>query len=172
MTGKTLIIYSDILFEGWLIERLRSLNSDFLIVIDNSFRMTAGRNRKLDLVRVREKLASGARVLTYDHLYQVERLNSVVRKEEDDLEFMAEFIGMAMLSRKGSEILKREYRRALSDYEDKPVGEAANMRQASLMHFLQHLIDLGYKVEALLVNSGWMEIHTFDNYKDACSLVK
>ena len=171
MTGKTLIIYSDILFEGSLIERLKSLNSDFLIVIDNSFRMTAGRNRKLDLVIVREKLASGHRILTYDHLYQVERLRAVLPSEED-AEFIAEFIGIAMLSKKGSEIFRREYRRALSDYEDKPIGEADNIFQASLMDFLQHLIDLDYKVEALQVNSGWMEIHTFDNYKHACSLVK
>lgn len=172
MKGKTLIIYSDILFEGSLIERLKSLNSDFLIVIDNSFRMTAGRNRKLELVIVREKLASGHRILTYDHLYQVERLRPVLPREEDDAEFIAEFIGIAMLSNKGSEIFKREYHRALLDCEDKPIGEAANIFQASLMDFLQHLIDLGYKVEALQVNSGWIEIHTFDNYKHACSLVK
>jgi len=31
MDCKTLIIYSDILFENWLIDRLKSLNSDFVI---------------------------------------------------------------------------------------------------------------------------------------------
>jgi phosphoenolpyruvate phosphomutase len=95
-----------------------------------------------------------------------------VLPSEEDAEFIAEFIGIAMLSKKGSEIFKREYHRALSDYEDKPIGDADNIFQASLMDFLQHLIDLGCKVEALRVNSGWMEIHTFDNYRHACSLVK
>jgi hypothetical protein len=50
--------------------------------------------------------------------------------------------------------------------------EAENIYQASLPDFLQYLITLGYKVEALQVSSGWMEIHTFDNYKEACSITE
>ncbi len=32
------------------------------------------------------------------------------------------------------------------------------------------MIGLGYRVDALQVNSGWMELHTFENYKEACAV--
>ena len=114
MDCKTLIIYSDILFESWLIERLKALNTDFVIVVD---------------------------------------------------------IGIAMFSERGTEVFKNEYHKALEDYKIKQFYEAENILQASLEDMLQHIINSGYSVEALQVNSGWMEIHTFDNYKYACSIV-
>jgi hypothetical protein len=77
-----------------------------------------------------------------------------------------------MFSKKGVETLKKEYHNALEEYMNKPFYEAENIFQASLEDLLQHLINLGYKVEAMQVNSCWMEIHTFDNYKYACSIVR
>jgi len=168
MSGKTLIAYSDILFENSLIERLKPLESGFVIVIDNSLERLARRNRKLDLVITKEKLPSGDRLLTYEHLYQVEKIASEVPIKEAS----AEFIGVAMFSEKGVDIFKREYRKALVEYGNKPFYESENIYQASLEDLLQHLITLGYRVDAVQVNSGWMEIHTFDNYKYACSVVR
>ena len=167
MDCKTIIIYSDILFENSLVEILKSLESDIVVLVDNSFKRAATRNKKLDLVVTKERLPSGDRLLTYERLYRVEKIGSVTMGEAAG----AEFIGMAMLSERGSGIFKEEYRKALVEYGNKPFYEAENIYQASLEDFLQHLIELGYKVEALQVNSGWMEIHTFDNYKHACSVV-
>ena len=79
---------------------------------------------------------------------------------------------MAMFSEKGARIFKEEYSNALKEYSDKPFNEAENIYQASLENFLQHLIDLGYRVDAMQVNSGWMEVHTFANYRYACSIVR
>jgi len=168
MDCKTLIIYSDILFENWLIERLKSVNSDFVIVVDNSFKRSLNRNKKLDLVVTKESLVLGDRVLTYEHLYEVEKIGETLPEETAS----AEFIGVAMFSKKGVEIFKKVYHDALREYKNKPFHEAENIFQASLEDLLQHLIELGYKVEALQVNSGWMEIHTFENYKFACSIVR
>lgn len=167
MDCKTIIIYADILFENSLVEILKSLESDIVVLVDNSFKRAATRNKKLDLVVTKEKLPSGDRLLTYERLYRVEKIGSAALGEAAG----AEFIGMAMLSERGSGIFKEEYRKALLEYGNKPFYEAENIYQASLEDFLQHLIELGYRVEALQVNSGWMEIHTFDNYKHACSVV-
>jgi phosphoenolpyruvate phosphomutase len=168
MDCKTLLIYSDILFEDSLIERLKSLESDLVVVVDNSFKKSLMRNKKLDLVITKEALPSGNRVLTYDRLYEVEGIGEAIPEDAAS----AEFIGMAIFSKKGSEVFREEYHKALEEYKNKPFYEAKNILQASLEDMLQHLINLGYKVEALQVNSGWMEIHTFDNYKYACSIVR
>jgi phosphoenolpyruvate phosphomutase len=167
MDGKTLIIYSDILFENWLVERLKSQNSDFVIVVDNTFKKTLMRNKKLDLVVTKEALPSGNRILTYDRLYEVEKIGEGIPEDTAS----AECIGIIMFSKKGVEILKKEYHNALEEYRNRLFYEAEDICQASLEDMLQHLINLDFKVEALQVNSGWMEIHTFDNYKYACSIV-
>ena len=75
-----------------------------------------------------------------------------------------------MLSAKGAEIFREEFHKALEKYRDSAFFGAKNIRQAGLVDFLNHLISLGYEVNAFHVNSGWMEIHTFDNYKHACSI--
>jgi len=168
MDGKTLITYSDILFENSLIERLKSLEADFVIVVDNSFNKSVKRNKKLDLVTTSEVLPEGDRTLTYDRLYNMEKISSAFPEEEK----CAEFIGITVLSKKGTEIFKQEYHKALAKYRNKPFFEADNILRASLTDFLNYLIALDYDVKALQVNSGWMEIHTFDNYKYACSITK
>jgi len=168
MDCKTMIIYSDILFENWLIDRLKSLNFDFVIVVDNTFKKSLMRNKKLDLVITKENLVLGERILTYDRLYEVEKIGEAIPEGTAS----AEFIGIAMFSEEGIKIFKKEYHNALKEYKKKPFYEAENIFQASLEDMLQHLINLGYKIEAMQVNSGWMEIHTFDNYKYACSTVR
>ena len=168
MDSKTLIIYSDILFENSLIERLKSLEADFVIVVDSSYKKSLKRNKKLDLVITKENLVSGDRVLTYGKLYEVQKIGEAIPEEAAS----AEFIGIAMFSKKGAEVFRKEYHKASVEYRNKPFFEAENIAQASLEDFLQYLIELGYRVEALQVNSGWMEIHSFDNYKYACSLVR
>jgi len=168
MDSKTIIIYSDILFENSLIERLKSLESDFLVVVDNSFKKTLRRNKKLDQIISKEELVSGERILTYDKLYEVQKIGEEIAPEAAS----AELIGITMFSKKGTDIFKQEYHKAAAEYRNKPFYAAKNLAQASLEDFLQYLIETGHKVEALQVNSGWMEIHSFDNYKYACSIVK
>ena len=167
--GRTLIIYSDILFENSLIEKLKSIEADFVIVVDNSFdRSRNNRNKKLDLVITGETLPNGDRSLNYDRLYTVERIGSGAPEQARS----AEFIGITMLSAKGAEVFKEEYRKVREDFRDRALSEARNVSQAGLVDFLNYLIQAGHSVKALQTNWGWAEIHTFDNYKYACSITK
>ena len=169
MQGRTLIIYSDILFENSLIEKLKSIEADFVVVVDNSFdRSRNNRNKKLDLVVTGEVLPNGDRSLNYDRLYTVERIGSGVPEYARS----AEFIGITILSAKGAEVFKEEYRKVRADFRDRAFSEARNISQAGLVDFLNYLIQAGYPVKALQTNWGWAEIHTFDNYKYACSITK
>ncbi len=168
MDGRTLIIYADILVESSLIDSLKSVEADFVIVVDNPFDRSLRRNKKLDLVITSEPLPSGARSLSYNRLYRVEKIGSEVVEATRS----AEFIGVTLLSKKGADVFKREYRRAQVDYRDRPFGEAENIARAGLVDFLNHLIGLGHDVRALPVNWGWAEIHTVDNYEYACAITR
>ena len=147
---------------------MKSLTSDFVIVVDNSFRKSLARNKKLDMVITKEDLPLGDRILTYPHLYEVKRIGVTIPEDAAS----AEFIGVAVFSKKGIDIFKKEYHNALEGCKNKSFCEAKNIFQASLVDMLQHVINLGYKIEAMPTNSGWMEIHTFDNYKEACLITE
>ncbi len=166
MNCKTIIIYSDILFENHLIERLKSLQSDFVIVVDNSFKNIGARNKKLELVVTEESMPLRNRILI-DRLIKVKNIGKYL----EDIN-CSEFIGICMFSKKGIEIFKKEYHNVLIEYNNKQFYQSKNIFMASLTDMLQHLISMGYKVEAMQVNSGWMEVHTFDNYKYACSIIR
>lgn len=167
MNCKTIIIYSDILFENHLIERLKSIQSDFVIVVDNSFKNSLVRNKKLELIVTEEPIPLGNRILI-DRLIKVKKIGDLSLEDINS----SEFIGICMFSKTGIEIFKNEYHNALIEYNNRQFYQSKNIFQASLTDMLQHLISLGYKVEAMQVNSGWMEIHTFDNYKYACSIIR
>jgi len=168
MDGKTLIIYSDILFEDTLIDKLKSVEADFTVVVDNSFGRTLQRNKKLDLVVTREAMPAGKRRLSFDRLYTVERIG----EEAASPEHSAEFIGIVLLSARGAKLFREEYARASEEFASRPFGRAASIYQAGLVDFLNYLIGRGHTVKAFQVNWGWTEIHTFDNYRYACSITR
>ena len=162
--GKTLLVYSDILFEEHLLRRLLEFESDITLVVDASYKRTHLRNKKLDLVITRKKPILGKRTVTYDQPNPILKIGETIPEEEGGYEF----IGMALFSAKGAELFRNEYYKAKEKYKSGCFHEATSFSQASFEDMIQEIIDNGHTVSALEVNSGWMEIHTFDDYKHAC----
>lgn len=166
--GKTLLVYSDILFEKHLVTRLLESESDITLIVDASYKRTHLRNKKLDLVITEGKPILGKRAITYDKLNPVLKIGATISEEKSDYEF----IGMTLFSAKGAELLRNEYRKAKEKYKSGRFHEASSFPQASFEDMIQEMINQGHPVSALEVNSGWMEIHTFDNYKHACLITR
>lgn len=162
--GKTLLVYSDILFEKHLLTRLLESESDITLVVDASYKRTHLRNKKLDLVITMKKPVLGKRTVAYDQLNPILKIGEAIPEEEGDYEF----IGMALFSAKGTELFRNEYYKAKEKHKSGCFQEATSFSQASLEDMIQEIIDNGRTVSALEVNSGWMEIHAFDDYKHAC----
>jgi phosphoenolpyruvate phosphomutase len=78
---------------------------------------------------------------------------------------------MILFSEKGYKLFRDTYRRALAANLDTPFHEASSARAASFTDVIQELIDRGQKVACIEVSSGWMEIHSFNDYKQACMLL-
>lgn len=76
-----------------------------------------------------------------------------------------EFIGLAKFTRKGAEILIRNYRRIGTNRwcGFKPhhrFQDAVSIEKAYLTDILQELIDRGYAVHSVDIGGGWLEIDT------------
>ena len=82
-------------------------------------------------------------------------------------EVHGEFIGMIKLSDRGTEIFKEHFHRLKKIYWNKPFQRAKIFQKAYLTDFIQELVDIGIKVHCVIIESGWKEIDTVEDYKKA-----
>jgi phosphoenolpyruvate phosphomutase len=165
--SKVLIVFSDILVDKGLIERLLRVNTDITLVINKADRLTEFGDSKLDLVATEKMPMEGKRVMYSDRANPVLQIGKTISPERAKYEF----IGVAFFSKEGARLFKEHYRKAKAKYRAKPFHEAASFEKASFTDMIQELICNGIPIDTLEVNSGWMEIHTFENYKYACKLL-
>jgi len=88
-----------------------------------------------------------------------------------------EFIGVAKFTKKGAEILRRNYHRAKESKscrfaEGQRFHDAISIRKAYITDMFQELIDRGYPIHAVMVNHGWVEIDTQQDYEYAQQLIR
>jgi L-glutamine-phosphate cytidylyltransferase len=88
-----------------------------------------------------------------------------------------EFIGVAKFTKKGAEILRKNYHRAKESKtcrfaEGQRFHDAVSIRKAYLTDMFQELIDRGYPIHPIMVNHGWVEIDTQQDFEYASDLIK
>jgi len=81
-----------------------------------------------------------------------------------------EFPGFMVLSSRGSDIFRETYEAAKMRYTGKPFHGSPTFELAGLAELLQEIIDQGHTVTGLELESGWLEIHSMEDYKLACSM--
>lgn len=167
LKDKTLILFSDILFERDIIEKLISMDEDIVLVIDRSYKETSfSKDKKLDLVVAEFAPIKGTRVISPNRKNRILRIG----KRLDHNEANYEFVGIAMFTPKGIEILKKEYH-DLKKGKDGRFHEADSFSMLSFTDMIQGLIAKGYPVHSLEIYKGWTEIRSFDDYRNACSML-
>jgi choline kinase len=91
--------------------------------------------------------------------------------------FDGEFIGVAKFTKKGAEILRNNFHRAKESKscrfaEGQRFHDAVSIQKAYLTDMFQELIDRGYPIHAVMVDHGWVEIDTQQDYEYAQELIK
>ena len=164
----TLIIYADILFESFLMQKLLNCSGDIVLVVDNSFTQGYNPNKNLDLVVAKDKPQPKKRRLLSQPTNQAVRIghHNIAETEAD-----YEFIGITKLSTAGSKVFKEIYEDCLRLYKNRTFHEAPSILQASCTDLLQEVIERGVTVNLMEVNSGWMEIQNWQDYQRACRLL-
>lgn len=169
--GRILVLYSDVLVEKEMLERLLECDDDIVLVVDSSYR-EAPRQDKLEggdvvLVTAEQPPLEGRRVIRSG------RINHVVKigKHLDPLHSHFEYVGLALFSSKGIEAFKEAYHREKAAQREGPFNEADTFERANLFDLLQTMIDGGQRVRAFEVHKGWSEIHTMADYEQVLELV-
>ena len=156
INGNIIISYSDILFDSTVVKRLLKSNHDISVVVDIDWRgYYVGR---------KDHPISEAENVIFNSNNEVEKIGKINTGNE---EVHGEFIGMIKLSNRGTEIFKEHFHRLKKIYWNKPFQRAAIFQKAYLTDFIQELVDIGIKVHCVIIESGWKEIDTVEDYKKA-----
>lgn len=169
MNRRFVFLYSDIIFDKSILEKLLQSQGDFVLVVDRAWGDTVPRaatNR--DLVITDEPISDGQRFLPGSRESRIHKVGQNLDQEAAH----GEFIGMAMFSAKGAEILKQVYKEVGEKYKGQPFQDAESLKKASFTDIIQELIDRNYAVTCCEIYKGWLEIDTFEDYRRAWATVK
>ena len=159
INGNIIISYSDILFDASVVQRTLDSDHDISVVVDIDWRgYYVGR---------KDHPISEAENVIFNSNNEVEKIGKINTGNED---VHGEFIGMMKLSNRGTEIFKQHFNRLKKIYWNKPFQRSKVFQKAYLTDFIQELVDIGVKVHCVIIESGWKEIDTVEDYKKALSV--
>lgn len=175
MKGRCLFLYGDIIFDTAVLEKLLKSPADITLVVDLAWydqqqRGLSATQLKPDLVTLRTlpDKNTAARFVTPE---EPNRILKIGQHLPHDMAH-GEFIGLAMFSEKGTETLKRVYRKASKKYETKGFHEAGTLMKASFTDMVQELVDTGHEVNCVTIFKGWMEVDSFEEYQKAWATIR
>jgi len=156
MAEGFVLVYSDILFDHEIINRLISSGKDIVLGIDNSFKYHQHEVHKLlDLVVTNKTFDGGWRSLNHAQPKEIARIGKKLDSNIAD----SEFIGMAYFSERAVaaiESICKDY----SESNEKPFQEAPSFQSSAVTDMIQELLDQGFPVHGIDIYRGWREIHS------------
>jgi len=169
--GRVLFLYSDILFERALLERLLRVEGDVVIAVDRTWVDQRDRllplAKPLDLVVTSAPPRPGPRSLgeaATDELV-------LIGQRVDPEAATGEFIGLALFSERGIARAREAWAAALAR-DPAPFHEAESARRAAFTDLLQALVAAGQPVTCVSTWKGWLEIDTFEDYQRAWAEIR
>lgn len=170
LKGRCLLLYSDIIFETGILLKLLKSPADITIVVDLAWadqRKLPRPHFKPDLVLLDNPPATGYRFVPPDGPNRLVKIGQHLDLERAH----GEFIGLVMLSERGTDQFKSVYT-SVAKNPAAPFHEAPSLTKASLTDMLQELVDRGHHVSCLTIYKGWMEVDTFEDYQQAWAELK
>jgi len=166
---KTIICFGDVIFDHIILSRIMESSEDITLLIDNSYDSKhVDDNRRKELVIVEGTTLKAKRSLHSNELRRIKKIGA----DLNPVECQSEFPGIVFLSRKGVEVVKKIYCASLGKYSGKPFYSVDKFENALFSDLLQEIIKSDFSVYGMEANSGWLEIHSFEDYKLACSIIK
>jgi phosphoenolpyruvate phosphomutase len=173
MSRRFLFLYSDIIFDPAILEKLLKSQADVSVVVDRAWgdhphSQEEMRTRQPDLVITHHPPQKGYRFLPMAEGTTLARVGRLLPPNEAD----GEFVGLAMFSEEGARLLRTVYHQSQQPFHNRPFHEAESLEKAAFTDILQEIIDCGGTVACVDIYKGWLEIDTFEDYRRAWAKVK
>lgn len=159
MDSNTIVLYGDILFETEVLERLIEEENNTTLVVDRGWK------KRYNISHEEHPFPPELTFLS-DRGEDVE-INSI-GTDLPETNSTSEFIGLALLSQEACSFLKEVYKKINKKHR---FHNAKNIQTASFIDFIQELIDRKEKVSAIEIWRNWIEVDTFEDYRQAWNLI-
>ena len=151
----TLILYSDIIFELKIIEKIMNSKEDISIAVDMNW----------------EKKYEGRTEHPKSEAENVEIKNDgdiiQIRKNIENINNnVGEFLGIIKFTSTGAKSFTKQYNKIIKE-DKKKFHEAPSILKAYVTDMIQELIDSNIKIKPILVSGKWCEIDTMQDLKNA-----
>ena len=151
----TLVLYSDIIFELKIIEKILSSKEDISIAIDMNWeRNYEGRT---------EHPKSEAENVELRNNEDIVKIKKNIQDVENNV---GEFLGIIKFGNRGSEVFVKKYEELIKNSSGL-FHEAPSILKAYVTDMIQELIDSNIKIKPILVSGKWCEIDTMQDLKNA-----
>lgn len=152
LQGDVLLCYGDIVYSREILQALLQSSADIAVAIDldwESYWRARNENPLDDAETL--KLAPDGQIL------------EIGQKPKSLAEIEGQYMGLMKFSAEGVRILKKVFHdaKAAGTLRGKP------LEKAYMTDLLQAMIDLNYKLEAVPVHGGWVEVDTVDDLLSA-----
>jgi len=154
MNDEFIAAYSDIFYSKEIVERLLENKKDFTIVVDIDWR---GYYKD----RTDHPIEEAENVI-FDSNNDVVKIGKVL---PDKNAVHGEFIGMMKCSKKAAFVFRRYFNRLKQIYSGKPFQRAKVFEKAYLTDMFQDMADFGVKINCVIIEKGWAEIDTVQDYE-------
>ncbi len=169
--GRVLVLYSDVLFERSVLDRLLRADGDAVIAVDRTWVDQRDRllplAKPVDLVVTSDPPQPGRRSLGEDHRDALVQVGQRVAPDAAT----GEFIGLALFSAQGIATAREVWTRATAA-DPAPVHESDSAARAAFTDLLQALVSTGQPVTCVSTWKGWLEIDTFEDYQRAWAEIR
>ena len=154
MDSAFIAAYSDIFYTEETVKRLLASKGDISIVVDIDWRgCYEGRS---------DHPIEEAESVIFDADNNVVKIGKIL-PDKDAVH--GEFIGMMKCSKKGALIFRKYFNRLKETYKGKPFQRARVFEKAYLTDIFQDMVDCGVKINCVIIEKGWTEIDTVQDYK-------
>jgi len=173
MSGRFLFLYSDIIFDPAILEKLLKSQADISVVVDRAWGDHAHTQEEMrvknpDLVVTHQPPQPGYRFLPTAEGTTLARIGRHLSADEAD----GEFVGLAMFSEEGARLLRTVYHQTHQRLQGRSFHEAESLEKSAFTDLLQEIVDRGGEVACVDIYKGWLEIDTFEDYRRAWAKVK
>ena len=156
LNGEFLILYSDILYEQQVVKRLIESTHDIALGVMVNWK---------EAIRQRDALAlEDLEMVCFD---SENGIREIGKSLSEKYETQGQFIGMVRCSARGAEILKKNYDRLSKYHSGRMFAGRDVFEKAYLTDLLQDISHLGVLLHCVIIERGWMEIDTPEDYERA-----
>ncbi len=162
MNEGFIFTYSDILYSRNVVKKLLDSPHDFSFIVDTKWRKRYEGRTKHPTDEAELAIVEDGKIIHLSKFYN------------PDVGY-GEFIGLGKFSKKGAEILMRNYNRAKYNKTCKFEGrfhDSTSMQKAYLTDMLEELIFRGYSMYNVDIQGEWVEMDTDEDFEYAKQLIK